>query len=111
MASKTISTRKGVRLTLGGAPDVWHVIVGIGLVHPTIVRPITEDEVLFVEGAECLEVAKLTDSQAAKAQEDYDDAREVSRGAVKDAKHAGAASPIEAEQISDEAQAAEKELD
>jgi hypothetical protein len=108
VASKTSKTRKGVRLTLGGAPEVWHQVPGVGLVHPKIVRPISDSEVEFVNGADCLEVVSLTDTQADKAAQVYDDARAESAGAVSAAK---AASPIEADQINDEAEAATKELD
>lgn len=84
---------KALRLTLGGAPNEWHVIAGIGFVHPEIPSPVGGDGEVSVEAATKVargntrvELVEITEADATAARKQRTAASNESRAAVRDAR-------------------------
>ena len=85
-STKKTSTKKvkALLLTLGGAPESWHVIHGVGHVHPTIPSPVGGEREPSLEAAKKLadapgcavKLVTVTAAQATKGRK----ARAVARG-------------------------------
>lgn len=103
-----------LKLTLGGAPETWHIVGSVAYVHPVIPSPVGGKGEPSVEVAEKLsddpgcevKLVQITAAQAADAREQRDGARSAGIGAAREVRRAKDAPAAEAEKFSTEAAAA-----
>lgn len=102
-------------LTQGGAPESWHVIDGVGYVHPTIPSPVGGDREPSLEVARSLDrqagcsvrLVQVTEAEAKRGREARAKARGEGLAAARQVRRAGrGAMRQEAEQAITEATAA-----
>ena len=104
-----------LKLTLGGAPETWHVVGGVGYVHSTIPSPVGGKGEPTLEVAEKLArdkgcevtLVRITPTQADEARAKRNAARTAEIDAARDARRAGKTAPAaEAEKFATEVAAA-----
>lgn len=123
-ASKKSTSKKSTKvnallLTLGGAPEEWHIIQGVGFVHPKVPSPVGGEREPSLERARELskdpgcevKLIQVSEAKAAEGRKLRDEARSVGMRAAKEvrkeAKRAPKeALPADAEKFSDEVAAA-----
>lgn len=115
-AQKKTSTKvPALLLTQGGAPLEWHVIHGVGYVHPEIPSPVGGDgepslevakKLADAEGCE-VKLVKVTEAQAANGREARDRARGKGLEVARELRKLGRrASTADVEQVNTEVAAA-----
>lgn len=116
-STKKTSTKKvqALLLTQGGAPLEWHVIHGVGYVHPEIPSPVggegepsvaVAEKLADAEGCE-VTLVKVTEAQAAKGREARDRARGKGLEVARELRKLGRrASTADVEQVNTEVAAA-----
>jgi hypothetical protein len=101
-----------LKLTLGGAPEEWHIVGTDAYVHPTIPSPVGGPRECTLERAEELDKAKgadvsivwITEKQAEDARRSRDGARDAGIRAARETRKQGKqATAEEAERVKDEA--------
>lgn len=84
---------KALTLTLGGAPLEWHVIEGVGFVHPEIPSPVGGENEVSVQVAEKVakgntrvEIVQITEAEATAARKQRTVAANKGIAAVREAR-------------------------
>lgn len=102
-----------LKLTLGHAPCEWHVIAGVGYVHPEIPSPVGGEGEPSLEKAHALaesptrvELVEITEAEAEKARALRDQARGRTVAAARDIQKRGRAHRGEIEKAKTEVAAA-----
>jgi hypothetical protein len=101
-----------LKLTLGGAPDTWHIVGTDAYVHPTIPSPVGGDGECTLDRAKELdkdpgaevELVYVTEKQAEDGRKARTEARDAGVSAAREARKQGKkATAEEAERVKDEA--------
>lgn len=87
-----------LKLTLGHAPNTWHVLPGVGYVHPEIPSPVggsrevsLERATELADGPTRVELVEITETEAEKARKQRAQARGETVAAVRELRRAGRA--------------------
>lgn len=120
-AAKKSASKKvpALILTLGGAPEEWHIIQGVGYVHPQVASPVGGEGEPSLDRARELDkdpgcevkLVHVSETKAAEGRKLRDEARSVGMQAAKDVRREAKRAPKEslapdAEKFSDEVAAA-----
>ena len=104
-----------LKLTLGGAPETWHIVEGGGYVHPRVPSPVAGPGEPSLAAAEKLSadpgcavtLVRITSAQAEQARKTRAAARSAGIAAARETRRAGKSAPAsEAEKFRNEVAAA-----